>query len=544
MATVTEIRRLATRLLGYAELRPGQAEAVEAVSEGRDTLAVLPTGAGKSAIYQLAAVLRPGPTVVVSPLLALQRDQVEALGGREVGGAVEWNSTVRPADKRAALEQLAGGGLEFLLVAPESLVRDDVLARLEEARPSLFVVDEAHCVSAWGHDFRPDYLRLREVVVRVGRPPVLALTATAAPPVRATIVERLGLRDPVMVVRGFDRPNIHLAVRPVLDEAEKVPVVREVIAAAGTPGIVYVATRRRAEEVASALGAEGVLAVPYHAGLPARSRESVQEIFMAGDVDVVVATNAFGMGVDKADARFVVHHDVPDSLDSYYQEIGRAGRDGEPARAVLLYRHENLGLRRFFAAGGRPTRRDYADVLQHLGGGAVAHPVHEVGAALGMAEGRLRSALARLEDAGAVRLTPDDAVRATGRTAEAGRYLEEAARASASEGELERSRLEMMRSLAEARGCRRSVLLAYFGEPFEGPCGACDNCDAGRAGAPPAAAGSAGRLGPAQRVRHAEWGEGEVVRADADTVVVVFDDKGYRTLSVELVDQGGLLEVV
>ena len=543
MATVPEIRGLATRLFGYAELRPGQAEAVQAVSEGRDTLAILPTGAGKSAIYQLAAVLRPGPTVVVSPLLALQRDQVEALGGRDVGGAVEWNSTVRRTEKRAALEQLAGGDLEFLLVAPESLVREDVLEQLEAAQPSLFVVDEAHCVSAWGHDFRPDYLRLREIVVRVGRPPVLALTATAAPPVRATIIERLGLRDPAVVVRGFDRPNIHLAVRPVREESDKTPAIRDVIAEADTPGIVYVATRRRAQEVAATLGEEGVLAVPYHAGLPARSRESVQDIFMAGDVDVVVATNAFGMGVDKTDARFVVHHDIPDSLDSFYQEIGRAGRDGEPAWAVLLYRYENLGVRKFFAAGSRPTRQDYADVLQQVGGDGAVHPVTELGSALGLANGRLRSALARLEDAGAIRLTPDDGVQAVGKSTEAGRYLEEAARASDAEAELERSRVEMMRSFAETRRCRRSLLLAYFGEPFDGPCHACDNCDARRT-EPLAGAGGSARFGAAQRVRHVEWGEGEVVRADDDTVVVVFDDKGYRTLSLELVEERGLLEIV
>ena len=542
VTATSEIRRLASDVFGYAELRPGQAEAIRAVSEGRDTLAVLPTGAGKSAIYQIAALLRAGPTVVVSPLLALQRDQVEFLAGRDVGGAVEWNSTVATAQRRASLEQLADGRLEFVLVAPESLVREDVLECLEAARPSLFVVDEAHCVSAWGHDFRPDYLRLRDVVQRVGRPPVLALTATAAPPVRTTIVDRLGLRDPVVVVRGFDRPNIHLSVRPVQDEAEKIPAVSEVIASTGTPGIVYVATRKRAEEVATALGDGGVLSVPYHAGLPARSRESVQEIFMAGDVDVVVATNAFGMGVDKADARFVVHHDVPESLDAYYQEIGRAGRDGAPAKAVLLFRQENLGIRKFFAGGGKPSRRDLAGILQSLGGGGAERPVPEVAAATGLGEGRLRSALARLEDAGAVRLTPDDTVRAVGRASDAGHYLATASRASDAERELERTRLEMMRSFAETRLCRRTVLLAYFGEPFEGPCGACDNCDAGRVR--PTGDGQAARFEPPQRVRHADWGEGQVVRADDDTVVVVFDDKGYRTLSVDLVQERGLLEIV
>ena len=541
MAPVAEIRRLATRVFGYPELRPGQAEAIQAVSEGRDTLAVLPTGGGKSAIYQIAALLRPGPTVVVSPLLALQRDQVESLDGHDVGGAVEWNSTVAAGERRAALEQLADGELEFVLVAPESLVRADVLERLAAARPSLFVVDEAHCVSAWGHDFRPDYLRLREVVERVGRPPVLALTATAAPPVRATVIDRLGLRDPAVVVRGFDRPNIHLAVRSVRHEADKVPAIAEVIAAAGTPGIVYVATRKRAEEVATALGDRGVLSVPYHAGLPARSRESVQAIFMAGDVDVVVATNAFGMGVDKADARFVVHHDVPDSLDSYYQEVGRAGRDGEPAAAVLLYRHENLGIRRFFAGGSRTSRQDVAAVLQALAAHGAVRSIADVAAATGLANGRLRSTLARLEDAGAVRLTADDGVRAIGRVAEAESYLEAATRAGEAEQELERSRLEMMRSFAETRQCRRAVLLAYFGEPFDGPCGGCDNCDAGRV---VLGAGATSRFTPSQRVRHPEWGEGDVVRADDDTVVVVFDDKGYRTLSLELVDERSLLEIV
>ena len=539
--TLTEIRRICTDVLGYDDLRPGQAEAVEAVAGGRDTLAILPTGAGKSAIYHIAGLLRPGLTVVVSPLLALQRDQLDAIEERGVAGAAAVSSLVPAGERRRTLAALGSGELEFLFAAPESLVADDVVARLAEARPSLFVVDEAHCISAWGHDFRPDYLRLRDVAERVGRPPVLALTATAAPPVRQEIVERLGLRDPRVVVRGFDRPNIHLAVVPVREEQDKPALLSEVIAGTGTPGIVYVATRRRTEEVASALGREGVLAVPYSGGLPGRSRETVQAAFMSGDVEVGVATTAFGMGVDKPDVRFVVHLDVPESLDAYYQEVGRAGRDGEPARAVLLFRNEDLGLRRFFAAGAAFPRERLAAVLQALAPGAPA-ALGDLAEAADVSSSRLRPVLARLEAAGAVRLAGDD-VHLVGDAGSVPGYLEEVERAEEAERALDRSRVEMMRAFAESRQCRRAVLLSYFGEPYEPPCGNCDNCDAGRA--QPAAGSGAGRRWPADaRVRHRAWGEGVVVRSDEETVVVLFDEQGYRTLAVELVDGNGLLELV
>ncbi len=304
--------------------------------------------------------------MVVSPLIALQRDQVAALLANGVDAA-EANSQVKVAERRQAFDDLIAGDLEFLFVAPEQLANPDVVEQAAEAEPSLVVVDEAHCISSWGHDFRPDYLRLGAAAEALGRPPILALTATAAPPVRAEIVERLGLHDPLVFVRGFDRPNISLAVeRFTTPDAKRAGLLDRVVGAAGGPGvgIVYAATRRIAEDVATALAERGLRTEAYHGGLPAARRRGVEAAFAGDLLDVVVATTAFGMGIDKPDVRFVFHHDVADSPDSYYQEIGRAGRDGEPAEAVLFYRPEDLGLRRFFAGGGGAGPDDVAAVAE------------------------------------------------------------------------------------------------------------------------------------------------------------------------------------
>ena len=346
------IERAASEVFGFGELRPGQAEAVGHVLDGRDTLAVMSTGYGKSAIYQIAALLIPGPTVVVSPLIALQAEQVEELESEDAGGAAAVSSFVAAGARREALEELAEGELEFLFLSPEQLSNEEVLADVTAARPSLFVVDEAHCISEWGHDFRPDYLKLGAVVEAVGRPPVLALTATASPPVRHEIVERLRMRSPEIIVRGFDRPEIWLGVEHFHAERAKREALLSQVADEPKPGIVYAATRRLAEELAGELVLRGVSAVAYHAGMSRASRTAAQEGFMADEVDVVVATTAFGMGVDKPNVRFVFHSEPADSVDSYYQEIGRGGRDRAAARAVLFYRVEDLGLRRFFAGGG------------------------------------------------------------------------------------------------------------------------------------------------------------------------------------------------
>src|SRR3954468_23621818 len=399
------IDRVAREAFGYAELRAGQREAIESALAGHDALVVMSTGSGKSAIYQIAGLLTPGATVVVSPLIALQRDQVDNLRQVAAGGAAQLNSTIPAAEREQALHELAEGTLEFLFLAPEQLARQAVLDELSVADVSLFVVDEAHCVSEWGHDFRPEYLRLGAAIEALGRPPVLALTATAAPPVRDEIVSRLGLRDPVLLIRGFDRPNLRFSVERFHGEQgaeRKRGALRDRIVASEGAGIVYVSTRRESE----ALAEELPRAAAYHAGMRAHERDDVQERFMDGSLDVVVATTAFGMGIDKADVWWVFHAEVAESLDAYYQEAGRAGRDGEPAEIVLFYRTEDVGLRRFFA-GGHVEVDEIAQVLDAVRSGV---PAPDLPSSLDLSATKLASALTRLEDAGAVRIAMDGSV--------------------------------------------------------------------------------------------------------------------------------------
>jgi ATP-dependent DNA helicase RecQ len=313
------IRRTCREKYHFDQFRPGQKEALEAVLHGRDTLAVLPTGSGKSAIYQLAGLMIPGPTVIVSPLIALQRDQSQSIQEAELATAAVLNSLQPRAEREQTLSDLEDQELEFLLLAPEQLASAETLDRIKQAKPSLFVVDEAHCISEWGHDFRPDYLRLGAAIEALGHPRTLALTATASAEVRGEICERLGLRDPEIIVAGFDRPNIRLSVRGLTGERLKLEVLQRLLTELPRPGIVYTSTRQHAEDVAAALAGAGVAAAAYHAGLKRDARHERQERFMSGSLDVIVATSAFGMGIDKPDVRFVVHYDVSDSLDSYYQ---------------------------------------------------------------------------------------------------------------------------------------------------------------------------------------------------------------------------------
>ena len=541
MTTTDRIERVAREAFGFDALRPGQRDAIAAVLDGRDTIAVMSTGSGKSAIYQIAGLLMPGSTVVVSPLIALQRDQVSDLAERAAGGAAQLNSHISASERERALAELAEDALEFLFLAPEQLANPEVLAELAVAEPSLLVVDEAHCISEWGHDFRRDYLRLGAAAEALGRPTILALTATAAPPVRDEIVERLAMRDPELVIRGFDRPNIRLSVERFHGEGgeeRKLRALAERIAAAAPPGIVYVATRRQAEELAESLCGDRLRAASYHAGMKTRERHEVQERFMDGDLDVVCATTAFGMGIDKADVRWVFHSEISESIDAYYQELGRAGRDGEPAEAVLFYRTEDLGLRRFFSGSGHVEVDEIAQVLAAVREHDEPVEPGELQEETDLSQTKLTTAVSRLEDVGAVEVLPTGEVANAGE-ADSREAIEAAAEAEEKRRSFERSRVDMMRGYAETDGCRRAFVLAYFGEPFEPPCGNCDNCLAGRTedATPddvPFEVGS--------RVAHGQWGEGVVQRYDDDAVVVLFDEVGYKTLALEVVAERSLLE--
>lgn len=516
----------ARRAFGHASLLPGQAEATAALLDGHDVLLIAPTGSGKSLVYQLGGLLLDGPTIVVSPLLALQQDQIESI---ESSGAGVRAGRISSAETEAArlevLEAAASGALEFLFLAPEQLANPEVRERVAALGPSLVAVDEAHCVSAWGHDFRPDYFRLGDLLEELGRPRVVAMTATAAPPVREEIVTRLGLREPETVVTGFERPNLELAVvRHATADAQRAAVLDAAAEAEGS-GIVYCRTRPAAEEYAAALAERGRRVAVYHAGLGHRRRREAHEAFMAGEREVVVATSAFGMGIDKPDVRWVLHAQAPESLDTYYQEVGRAGRDGEPAVGTLHYRPEDLGLGRFFSAGV-PKRRDVQAVV------AAAQEVGTEPRAVAEATGFGPRKAGRL-------LNLIELVRQSQPDAEPARGVVELAEAHRS---LERSRVEMVRAYAESDRCRAELLVGYFGERLVGRCGVCDGC---RAGTVPDPVDEA--LAPyavQERVRHGDFGSGVVTDVEDDRLTVLFDEVGYRTLSLQVVESEHLLRAL
>lgn len=538
------LRRVAREVFGWPDLRPGQGEAMEHLLRGRDVLLVMPTGGGKSAVYQVPAQLLPGPTVVISPLIALQRDQMLALTGRDAGGAVMVNSAQSDGASEDAMDQIRAGRAEYIFLSPEQLAKPSVVERLAAVRPSLIAVDEAHCVSTWGHDFRPDYQRLGRVIERLGHPPVIALTATASPPVRDDVLATLGLAEAQQIVRGFDRPNLSLEVRRFHEEADKRKALVEDAAGRKGLGLVYVATRRDAESYGEELTAAGLRAASYHAGMKAADRHRVHEAFQGDELDVVVATSAFGMGIDKPDVRYVLHSAPPESPESYYQEIGRAGRDGEPAAAVLYYRSQDLGLRRFFAAGKPDEEKllQTATLLQTHGGTV---PASEMRTTLGVGASKLTSLVNLLEQTGAVETTG----RGNLRYAQQGPPPEEAVARAVELDENRRrvddSRIDMMRAYAETTDCRRRFLLEYLGEPHPGSCATCDICQAGPATSPthtdePATPPNNADDAPFPlhaEVQHAAWGTGTVMRVEPDRITVLFEEAGYRTLSLEAIER-------
>jgi len=340
---MAKARSALATVFGFSEFRPGQEDVLAAILAGEDVLAIMPTGSGKSLCFQLPAIVRGGLTVVVSPLIALMRDQVAQL--REAGvEAASLNSASDPDERRRVALGLEERSLRLLYIAPERLLRDGAVAALGKAKVDCLAIDEAHCVSQWGHDFRPEYLRLREVAEALPGVQTIAVTATADAPTRAEIAEKLFVRSPRVFVRSFDRPNLFLAMRPKADATRQ--LIGRLEAHRGEAGIVYCASRRRTEELAAEFTSAGRRALPYHAGLDHAVRARNQDAFLRDDDCVVCATVAFGMGIDKPDVRFVFHADMPASIEAYYQEIGRAGRDGLPADTFTLYGAGDIELRR------------------------------------------------------------------------------------------------------------------------------------------------------------------------------------------------------
>jgi ATP-dependent DNA helicase RecQ len=350
---------------GYESFRPGQEEALDVILNNQDTVVILPTGGGKSLIYQLPALVLDGVTIVISPLIALMKDQVDSL--EKVGiPATFINSSISPLEMSARWERVASGYYKIVYLAPERFYNQNFLADLKKIKVSLLAIDEAHCISQWGHDFRPSYLRLKEAAKLMGRPPIVALTATATPEVREDIVAQLQLKNPAQIVTGFSRPNLQFAVVQASNNQKVQYIIDTVSDEKLGCGIIYTGTRAKADELANLLVAQGVEAVVYHAGLDASSRAWVQDSFISGQARVVIATNAFGLGVNKKNVRFVIHYDLPGTIEAYYQEAGRAGRDGLPSFCLLFYTPQDRYLREFFIKGDNPEPHIIREVYDLL----------------------------------------------------------------------------------------------------------------------------------------------------------------------------------
>ena len=533
---------------------PGQREALEAVLQERDVVAVLPTGGGKTLVYQLAGTLLAGTTVVATPLIALMQDQVRRLTEHSGGARVaQLSGAVRGENRLRLLRRLEAGEFDFLFTTPEQLARPDVRAALERTQVDLFCVDEAHCISEWGFDFRPAYRGLADAADYMGRPPILALTATAPEAVRRDVAAELRLRDAVLVARGFDRSNLHFGVVRVTDPDRRDRQLAKLLGEVSTPAVVYCTTRREAEETALALLSLGIGAGHYHGGMERALREEVQSAFLADHLEVLCATSAFGMGIDKPDIRAVIHRTMPDSLEAYWQEAGRAGRDGKPADCILLYRLEDRSVHEHLHRRTRPSETTIAKMVHLLSRYSKSYDEHEAIAEV--------CAAAEVARSGAISLVEDlerfgfierlrKGIRWHGDPAQA---MEEIAAHLAIQVDVESSRLDMVADFAETTACRRRFLLNYLGDEYPAElCLRCDNC-LRRAGQRPiddwdldsqqerVDAERSGPFAPGDEVAHPEWGPGIVQRIAGDTVVVRFDSVGYRSMHGPTVLERGLL---
>jgi ATP-dependent DNA helicase RecQ len=478
MARRGSVHRLAAERFGVPKLHPEQTRAIESVLSGGDTLVVLPTGYGKSLIYQIPALLLDRPTIVISPLIALMRDQERKLRQRAVP-VIRIDSTLRVTTRRQVLARLTKGGSLIVLTTPETL--ESLAPSLAEVTPALLCIDEAHCISEWGHDFRPSYLRLGAQRHSLGDPVMLAMTATATPRVRRDIVERLDMKDPLEVIAPPHRPNLRLAVRIVPGD-QKILAAARLIRRLQRPGILYCSTTKAVDQVAGALSRARIPSARYHGKMKADERASAQRKFMKPDRRIVmVATSAFGMGIDKPDIRYIVHYQVPGSLEQYVQEAGRAGRDGKRSDCILLFDPDDLRIQEYLQKEGRPTAAQVRRVIEALAAWIEeAKPVKpkELALSAHVPLTVARSLCAQLEELGLIQMLSKGQY--------AGRAPIQTIRVGASElaSRLETLRLQDARRLAsiadyaETEECRSRFVRRYFGEEDPPECGVCDRCRA------------------------------------------------------------------